>query len=147
MDSKDISMKTGDTQLDEDHETLLRLSRVLLDARRDEFIDLMEEIRTEASKHFATEDEDLRSLGGNNSICHLDEHALVLKSIDEICEILHDPATTEAASFQVVSGFALEMLRWLPEHVNQMDIGLVEMRTRKRFGGSAVMLKIGNKAV
>lgn len=128
----------GDAQLDRDHAELVRLSRALLDVPPDENVLALEVLYTAARDHFFLEDADLHRLGGNNSVCHLDEHALVLKSLEDVLEILRDPVTTSEKANQMVSGLAMELLRWLPEHIREMDSGLAAVRSQARFGGSPI---------
>lgn len=136
------SIALGDAQLDHDHEELLRLSRALLDAPRNEAADALENLRTVAQAHFAMEDADLRRLGGNNASCHLDEHALVLKSLNEVLALLRDPATPQERSDQLISSLSMELLRWLPVHIREMDSGLAAERSKSRFGGVPVILAL-----
>ncbi|MGO1767703.1 hypothetical protein CAP48_19015 [Advenella sp. S44] len=129
----------GDAQLDRDHSELMRLSQALLDVPNDRNVLALEALYTAAREHFSLEDADLRRLGGNNSVCHLDEHALVLKSLEEVLEILRDPATTSEKANQMLSSLAMELLRWLPEHIREMDSGLASVRSQARFGGSPIV--------
>lgn len=132
-------LNLGDAQLDRDHFELMRLSRALLDVPADRNVLALDTLYTAAREHFSLEDADLRRLGGNNSVCHLDEHALVLKSLEEVLEILRDPATTSEKANQMLSSLAMELLRWLPEHIREMDSGLASVRSQARFGGSPIL--------
>lgn len=132
----------GDAQLDHDHSELLRLSRALLDAPCHEALVALENLYAATRDHFALEDADLRRLGGNNASCHLDEHALVLKSLNEVLALLRDPATSQAKSNQLISSLSMELLRWLPEHIREMDSGLASERSKSRFGGVPVILAL-----
>lgn len=132
-------IRLGDTQLDDDHAELFRLSRSLLDVSSDGALHALESILQEARDHFAREDADLHRLGGNNAICHIDEHACVLKSLNEVHGMLRDPATSPELAMRLVSSLSLELLRWLPVHVSEMDAGLAAVRSKCRFGGVAVL--------
>src|SRR5690606_12439666 len=85
------------------------------------------------------EDADLRRLGGNNASCHLDEHALVMKSLDEVLALLRNPATSPERANQLISSLSMELLRWLPEHISEMDSGLASVRSKARFGGAPML--------
>lgn len=130
----------GDAQLDHDHAELFRLSQALLDAPCHEYLSALDNLRAETRDHFGREDADLHRLGGNNVTCHLDEHAAVLKSLDEVHAILCDPTTSPQMSERLISSLSLELLRWLPEHVSEMDASLAAVRSKSRFGGVAVLL-------
>lgn len=130
----------GDAMLDDDHAQLYRLARSLLGAPLDLAAHMLDELRIEARGHFGREDAALRRLGGNNASCHLDEHAAVLKSLDEVHAILCDPRTTPEAAERMMASLALTLLNWLPEHVREMDAGLAAVRGQARFGGVPVRL-------
>ncbi|WP_159917775.1 bacteriohemerythrin [Pantoea sp. 18069] len=127
----------GDAQLDHDHAELFRLCRALLDVPSDAIRPAVEQLRAEMRAHFASEDADLRRLGGNNVDCHLDEHAAVLASLDEVHLILGESQTV---AHRLISSLALELLRWLPEHVSEMDANLAAVRSQSRFGGVGVRI-------
>ena len=87
--------------------------------------------------HFGFEDDHLRHVGDANATCHLDEHAAVLRSLDEVGAVLARP---EPAPRDLTRRLATELLRWLPEHVQVMDAGIATARTRERFGGGPVQI-------
>jgi len=128
-------MNLGDALLDREHAELFRLVGTLLDASGNEATAALDSLRTEMREHFGREDADLRRLGGNNAECHLDEHAAVLKSLDEVHSILGDTATPAATAQRLVASLSLELLHWLPEHVSEMDANLAAVRSQSRFGG------------
>jgi hemerythrin-like metal-binding protein len=133
-------MSLGDALLDRDHSELFRLVHALFDTPWDGLITAFDRLRTEARDHFGREDTDLRRLGGNNAACHLDEHAAVLKSLDEVHSILGNSATSSAMAQRLVASLSLELLRWLPEHVSEMDADLAAVRSKSRFGGVPMRL-------
>ena len=135
-----LPLNLGDDLLDHDHAELQELILTLLDARQDEAAATLDRLRAHARAHFGREDADLRRLGGNNAICHLDEHAAVLKSLDEVWAIFSDTETGSAVAERLTKSLSLELLRWLPEHVSEMDAGLAAVRARSRFGGVPVKI-------
>ena len=78
----------GDSVLDEDHLRLEDLVLQLRDAPLDEVSRRLEAVREHASRHFALEDIELRAMADGNAKCHLDEHAAVLNSLDEVMVVL-----------------------------------------------------------
>lgn len=134
-------VELGDPALDRDHAALFRMVCALFDTSGDAAVSALGELRTEAREHFEREDTDLRRLGGPNASCHLDEHAAVLKSLDEVHTILSDNATPPALSQRLVVSLTLELQRWLPEHVCEMDAGLAVVRSQSRLGGAPVRLE------
>ena len=134
------SLTVGDAMLDRDHAELFRLVRALLNTSGDASVAALDALRAESREHFGREDADLRRLGGNNATCHLDEHAAVLQSLDEVQSILGDVTTPPETAQRLVASLSLELMRWLPEHVSQMDASLATVRSKSRFGGAPLRL-------
>lgn len=124
----------GDALLDQDHAELSRLVQALLAASGGATaVAALDALRDECCEHFGREDADLRRLGGNNAECHLDEHAAVLYSLNEVHAMLRDTATSPETAQRLVASLALEFQRWLPVHVAEMDASLAAERSRLRF--------------
>ncbi|MFC6282811.1 MULTISPECIES: hemerythrin domain-containing protein [Polaromonas] len=134
-------MNLGDAHLDREHAELFSLVGMLFDASCNDAVATLDSLRTEMREHFGREDADLRRLGGNNAACHLDEHAAVLASLDEVHLILGETATSPAMAQRLISSLSLELLRWLPEHVSEMDANLAAVRSKARFGGIPMPLQ------
>ncbi len=130
----------GDAMLDRDHAELFHLIQALLTASDGAAVTALDALRAECRAHFDREDADLRHLGGNNAACHLDEHAAVLKSLDEVRALLCDMSTSSDTAQRLVASLSLELLRWLPEHVREMDAGLAATRCKSRFGSAPLKL-------
>lgn len=130
----------GDAALDEDHERLQALIVQLLRASADEAAPALDTFRTHAHRHFATEDRELQVMNDGNSKCHLDEHAAVLKSLDEVAAVLAQPGVAAGAKAILVRRLAAQLLTWLPEHVHAMDAGVASHRSKQRFGGAPVQI-------
>jgi hemerythrin-like metal-binding protein len=130
------SLTLGDPVLDREHAELQRLIDALHDARPDAALSALDALKAHATSHFGQEDVDLRRLGGANATCHLDEHAAVLRSLDEVRAVLERPQPPAG----VVARLAAELTRWLPEHVQAMDASIASVRTKERFGGVPVQL-------
>jgi len=130
----------GDSMLDQDHAELSRRVQALLTASGGTAVAALDALRIEAGEHFDREDADLRRLGGNNATCHSDEHAAVLRSLDEVRAILCSSATSPDMAQRLITSLALELQRWLPEHVIEMDANLAAVRCRSRFGGAPLRL-------
>lgn len=132
----DSSLNLGDPVLDREHIELKRLIEALLQAPAAEALAALDALKAHAGKHFELEDGDLRRLGGANATCHLDEHAAVLRSLDEVREVLARPEPPP----DLTRRLATELMRWLPEHVQAMDAGIASVRTKERFGGVPIQL-------
>lgn len=140
MQASSSALDLGDPVLDADHAELHRLTLQLQAAPAAQVAEVVRALRDHAGAHFVREDEDIRRQGGPNATCHLDEHAAVLKSFDEVLALLDDPATPAENVERVRNGLSQELLRWLPEHVSQMDASVATGRTQERLGGAPVKI-------
>lgn len=134
----DASIALGDPLLDRQHQEMFSLALGLLQAPEGCERVALESLRAHAAAHFAQEDEDLRRVGGHNADCHLDEHAAVLTSLDDVHHTLSTPAGDPGAGRRLAGQLAQALLDWLPEHVQQMDAGIASSRAKQRLGGMAV---------
>ncbi|WP_439590255.1 bacteriohemerythrin [Hydrogenophaga sp.] len=142
------SLNLGDPVLDEDHARLLHLADQLLKAPSGGAVPSLEALRAHAAEHFAVEDLELHTMQDGNTQCHLDEHAAVLRSLDEVREVLLQEGTPTEAKDSLVRRLATQLREWLPEHVQAMDAGVATHRMRRRFGGAPVKIsrqKIGQE--
>lgn len=80
----------ADRRMNDEHDEFLRLILLFQCAGPPQLMGTLDKLRGHAGMHFASEDEDLRQLRGSNADCHLDEHAAVLKSLDEVREVLSE---------------------------------------------------------
>ena len=128
----------GDPALDQEHAQLQRLIEQLLQAPPAGAMEALARLKAYAAMHFKLEDKDLRRIGDPNANCHLDEHAAVLRSLDEVAALLAGP---QPRPVDLTRRLATELLRWLPEHVQVMDAGIASVRTRERFGGAPIQVK------
>ena len=130
------SLALGDPVLDLEHAELQRLIDALREAPPDQALAALDALKAHAGLHFGQEDEDLRRLGGANATCHLDEHAAVLRSLDEVRAVLEQAQ----APAGLVTRLAAELARWLPEHVQAMDASIASARSKERFGGVPIQI-------
>ncbi|KAF0137766.1 MULTISPECIES: bacteriohemerythrin [Variovorax] len=130
----------GDSVLDEDHLRLEDLVLQLRDAPLDEVSRRLEAVREHASRHFALEDIELRAMADGNAKCHLDEHAAVLNSLDEVMVVLTQVDVAAEKKALLINRLATELLVWLPGHVHEMDAGVASHRSKQRFGGAPVKI-------
>ena len=127
----------GDAELDDDHARLEELARHLRDVPS-EIVRGIEALCDHAYLHFEMEDSVLRIMKDGNAQCHMDEHAAVLKSLDEVRQRLSHHGMTEDAKSLLARRLATQLLDWLPRHVHEMDASVASHRSKLRFGGSPV---------
>lgn len=133
-------LNLGDAALDRDHRRLHELILHLLEAPPAGAVAALDALRAHAQQHFQVEDVDLRIIKDGNASCHIDEHAAVLKSLDEVRDVLTGDQIAAGAKERLVRRLATQLLGWLPEHVREMDAGVATHRVRQRTGGAPVQI-------
>jgi hemerythrin-like metal-binding protein len=131
----------GDPRLDDDHRRLESAIDVLASSQKQDRATALLQLRQIAAAHFESEDADLSRMGDGNAKCHVDEHAEVLKSLDEVRLELASPEREEAFKEALTRRLAEQLAHWLPMHVREMDAALVKFRVAQRFGGVPVTLQ------
>ena len=66
--------------------------------------------------------------------CHIDEHAAVRKSFEEVLAAIQDGKP------EVATRFAQQILAWLPEHADALDRHLTKQLFHQQTGGAPVLL-------
>jgi hemerythrin len=132
--------RLGDDALDEEHGKLSQLIEQMAAADPDTGIAALEAVQVCAERHFAGEDLDLREMSDGNSACHLNEHAAVLSSLAQVCDVLLDAGTRAEDKQALLHRLAIQLLNWLPIHVLEMDSAVAMHRSKVRFGGASIRM-------
>ena len=97
----------------------------------------MDALIAHARSHFGEEDRWMRETGFPAAECHIDEHAAVLRSIEEVRALLAQGDGRECRRL------ADELLRWFPGHADYLDSALAHWMCKRRLGGKPVVLRRG----
>jgi hemerythrin len=125
----------GDAEMDETHVEFVDCVNALLTADDDALSQALERLADHARRHFSLEDQAMRRSVYDNAKCHVDEHAAVLRSVDEVRAALVEGRVS------VVRAFAQALADWFPEHARVMDQGLAGWLAKCRLGGSPVRIQ------
>ncbi|MFM0336978.1 bacteriohemerythrin [Paraburkholderia fungorum] len=125
----------GHHTMDETHQEFVACVHALLTTEDDDLENALEAFADHAQRHFADEDASMRDTAYGSAGCHIDEHAAVLRSLDDVRAMLVDGRT------DVVRSFARALMDWFPEHVRVMDQGLARWLVQRQLGGSPVVIR------
>lgn len=131
----DAAFGVGHAGMDDTHHEFVECVDALLcasDAQQSAALDAFED---HARRHFREEDEAMRDSAYGSAGCHVDEHAAVLKSLDEVRAALAE------GRHDVVRAFAHALADWFPRHAQVMDLGLARWLNQRRLGGSPVSIQ------
>lgn len=130
--------EVGHDDMDATHKEFVSCVDALLGAADDELAVRLEAFADHAHRHFAEEDDAMRRGAYNAGGCHIEEHAAVLRSLDQVREALREGRLT------VVRTFARALAGWFPEHARVMDLGLARWMVQERLGGAPVLVQRRN---
>jgi hemerythrin-like metal-binding protein len=128
-----VSLATANAQND-DHQELLGLARDLAAAADEDLAAGFEALHSRFAEHFAVEDAWMAGHDFSSRECHLDEHAAVLRSFEEVGALLR------GGDLQSVRRMALALADWLPEHIDALDRHLAKFMFFQQTGGAPVLL-------
>ncbi len=121
-----------------------------MDALHEEFVDVVDRLQRcedqdltrhldefieHAIKHFGAEDAWMRATDFPPRECHIDEHAAVMASAQEVRQ------RTAEGDVTLARAFAAELVRWFPSHVDHLDSALAHWMFKRRYGGKPVVLR------
>lgn len=129
------TLHLGHQRLDEDHDEFLALAQQLREAGADEVVAAHDALADHARTHFALEDLLMAPHDFASKECHVDEHAAVLASFDEVRIALVQGRT------EIAARFADRLIAWLPEHVDALDRHLAKFIFFKKTGGAPVLIR------
>ena len=127
--------EVGHDEMDATHREFVSCVDALLRAPDDELAARLEAFAEHARRHFAEEDEAMRRGAYDAGGCHIDEHAAVLRSLDQVRQALREGRPA------VVRAFAEALADWFPEHARVMDLGLARWMAQQRLGGAPILVR------
>jgi hemerythrin len=127
----------GFPAMDEVHEDFVARARALRDAPDAELPAALEAMTRHLREHFAQEDAWMTQTGFPPRQCHIDEHAAVLRSAEEV------QAVVTQGRLDPVRGFAAALIDWFPGHADYLDAALAHWMCKQKHGGKPVVLRRG----
>lgn len=131
----DDAYALGHHEMDGTHREFVSCVDAMLQAVDDDQASALDMFAAHARRHFAEEDHWMAQTAYGNAGCHVDEHAAVLRSLDEVS------AALAAGRHDVVRTFARALADWFPEHARVMDQGLARWLVERRLGGAPVVIR------
>ncbi|MET3620133.1 bacteriohemerythrin [Burkholderia ambifaria] len=125
----------GHGSMDDTHHEFVECVNALLTTSDDDLERALGAFAEHAHRHFGDEDAAMRDTAYGSAGCHIDEHAAVLRSTDEVRAALAEGRP------QVVRSFARALAGWFPEHVRVMDQGLARWLVQQQLGASPVFIR------
>lgn len=126
--------------MDAVHEEFVGCIAALLAADDAALAPRLEELAGHLQQHFGMEDQWMRETAFPPRDCHIDEHAAVLNSVQEVRALLAEPASRERGC-AAARGLAAALQDWFPGHADYLDSALAAWMCRRQLGGKPVVLR------
>jgi len=125
----------GYRPIDETHEEFVDLVRQMESAPDAELPPLLALFAQHAKAHFDLENKLMVETEFPPRDCHIDEHAAVMNSIEEVLALVNNG--------QYAYGRSLidELIRWFPSHADHLDSALAHWMCKRSLGGKPVVLR------
>ena len=127
----------GYPQMDTVHQEFVAILGRLEVATDAELPALLEELATHTRAHFEMENTWMVDSAFPPRECHIDEHAAVMQSVDDVRLLLARGDTA------VCRRLVAELIQWFPSHADHLDSALAHWISKLRTGGKPVVLRRG----
>jgi hemerythrin-like metal-binding protein len=121
--------------MDDLHEEFVDLIGHMQSAEPEQLDELLELLATHLHRHFDIENTWMIETDFPPRDCHIDEHAAVLKSVDQVREQLR------GGNVEICRRLVDELANWFPSHADHLDSALAHWMSKIRFGGKPVVLR------
>lgn len=121
--------------MDDTHREFVAVVSALIDASGEQVAPCFADVEKHLRDHFNAEDRWMVETDFPPRDCHIDEHAAVLKSLDEVKQRL------AVGDHATVRDFALELAKWFPGHADYLDSALSHWMSKLRTGGKPIVLR------
>jgi len=96
---------------------------------------LLDALAAHAQSHFDQENRWMTESDFPARDCHIDEHAAVMNSVQEVRELV------ATGRYDVARSLADELAKWFPGHADYLDSALAHWMCSKRLGGKPVVIR------
>jgi hemerythrin len=129
------SFLVGFAPMDDTHREFVKVVAQLLSCPDSELGSVLEAFRSHATRHFQQENDWMTGSDFPGAQCHIDEHAAVLKSVEEVLELV------TKGRHDIGRDLAGELARWFPSHADHLDSALAQWLVKRSTGGAPVVIR------
>ena len=125
----------GYKQMDDNHREFVELVDVLLTAGDSDLSEALAAFARHAQTHFEQENRWMEHEEFPARNCHVDEHAKVLKSVNEVQQKL------ACGDVAIVRELAAALMDWFPGHADYLDSALATWLVKRTHAGSPLVFR------
>ena len=127
----------GYTPMDQEHEEFVKQIARMQEANETELLGLLDSFYLLAKQHFKTENNWMTQTQFPPRDCHIDEHNAVLRSIEEVRQLL------SVGRVDVARSLVAELVNWFPGHATHLDSALAHWMFKQKNDGKPVVIRRG----
>ena len=125
----------GYAPMDNTHREFVDIVAAMLASEDVAFAGHLEAFARHAEAHFAEEDGWMEKTAFPPRQCHVDEHAAVLKSVQQVMEVVRQGDVAEGRRL------AAALADWFPGHAFHLDSALSHWMVKREHGGKPVVIR------
>lgn len=125
----------GFGEMDKTHQEFVTVVWALQSCADQDFLAALDRFTRHAKEHFGEEDRWMSETDFPARDCHIEEHAAVMKSAQEVRE------RVVQGDVAIGRDFAAELRRWFPGHADYLDSALAHWMVKRRLGGKPVVIR------
>lgn len=125
----------GYPPMDRMHREFVETVGALLQCADAEVVAALRRVDEHLETHFGEENRWMNEMDFPARDCHIDEHAAVRKSVQEVL------ALAEQGDFQHVRSLAIALADWFPGHADYLDSALSAWISKRVAGGKPVVVR------
>ena len=128
--------KLGFAPMDETHEEFVEIVNAMLHCPDADLLMQLQRFELHAKEHFDEQLKWMRETGFPSTDCHADEHAAVMRSVEEVLTILRN-----GGDFGVARRLAQALADWFPGHADYLDSALAQWMVKKKTNGVPLVFR------
>jgi hemerythrin len=125
----------GYRPIDDMHQEFVEMVSKMVHASDSELPDALDRFAQHAQEHFDLENRLMVETEFPPRDCHIDEHAAVMKSVEEVRALVRD------GQYEYGRSLIAELVHWFPAHTDHLDSALAHWMCKRSLGGKPVVLR------
>jgi len=121
--------------IDDEHRVFVEAVHAIQTASDDQIAARLEAFAAHTKRHFDLENTLMVETEFPARDCHIDEHAAVMQSVEQVREVVAQ------GDFDEARRLAAELERWFPGHADYLDSALAQWMCKRRLGGKPVVVR------
>jgi hemerythrin-like metal-binding protein len=125
----------GYRPIDDMHAEFVHIVAEMAQASDSDLPKALDNFSLHAKAHFDLENQLMVETDFPPRECHIDEHAAVMKSVEEVQALVRE------GQYEYGRSLVAELIKWFPSHTDHLDSALAHWMCKRSLGGKPVVLR------